>query len=481
MRLNIIFRYVGLIILINALFMLFSAGVSLLNGFDSAFYPLVLSFILTAMLGAFPLIFVRDKESVSTKEGYMVVILSWLLACFVGMIPYLIWGGEFNVTNAWFESVSGFTTTGSTILKDVEALPRGLLFWRASTHWLGGVGVVMFVLVALPSLGQTKMRLSSVELSSMAKDNYRYRTQKILQILIVVYCGITFLETILLKVAGMNWFDAVAQSFSTVATGGLSTKNDSIAYFDSVWIDVIIMVFMVISGLHFGLIFATVTGKGNNIFKSEVSRYYLSAIGICCLVVTLSLWIGDIYPTFWSSLRYGAFQTISVATTTGFATANSNLWTPLTTIILLLLSIQCACAGSTSGGLKCDRVLLSFKAIKAQMVQRQHPNAVIRIKLNGIIQEDSVINMAMLFFVLYLLLLMLGTVICTILGEDLISSFSMIVASMGNVGPGFGDVGSMDNYGGLPVMVKYVCTVFMLLGRLEIFGLLHLFLISWWR
>lgn len=481
MRLYIVLRYVGLILLLNAAFMLFSAGISLLNGMDTGFYPLVQSFLLTSLLGAFPLIFVPRGAQITSKEGYAIVVGSWLVCCMAGMLPYILWGGEFSLINAWYESVSGFTTTGSTILNNVEALPKSMLFWRASTHWLGGVGVVMFVLVVLPSMGSTKMRLSSVELSSMAKDNFRYRTQRILQILLVVYVGLTLIETVLLKIAGMTWFDSVCNSFSTIATGGFCTKSSSIASFGSVWIEIIIAVFMAVSGLHFGLIFATLTGKSNNIFKSEISRYYILCLLGCGLVVSLSLWIDGIYPSFGSSLRYGFFQVVSVSSTTGFATADSSVWSPLAIVVLILCTVQCACAGSTAGGIKCDRMLLSFKVVRAQLLRQQHPNAIIRVKMNGVIQDNSVANMAVLFIMVYVLLLALGTIVVTAFGLDLETSFTMIVSSMANAGVGFGEAGSMDNYHDFPVAVKGICTLFMLMGRLEIFGFLQLFLISWWK
>ena len=480
MRWNIVLRYIGLILLLNAVFMLLSAFVSLFGGMDTGFYPLLQSFLLTSILGAFPLIFVSGGSLINSQEGYAVVTGAWLMSCIAGMLPYVLWGGEFSAANAWFESVSGFSTTGATILSDVEALPRSMLFWRASTHWLGGMGVVMFVLVVLPSMGSTKMRLSSVELSSMAKDNFRYRTQKILQILLVVYVGLTMSETLLLKVAGMGWFDAVCNSFSTIATGGFCTRNTSIAAFGSVWIELIVMFFMAVSGLHFGLIFATMTAKSNNIFKSEISRYYIFSLLGAGLVAAFSLWASGIYPTFASSLRYGAFQVVSVASTTGFATADSSVWTPLAIVVLVLMTVQCGCAGSTAGGVKCDRVLLSFKAIRAMMIRRQHPNAVIRVKLNGVIQDRMMVDMAVLFIWLYVLLLAVGTILVSAFGVDLETGFSMVAASMGNVGVGFGRVGSMSNYGEFPAAVKILCTVFMLLGRLEIFGLIQLlFLINW--
>jgi len=481
MRLYIVLRYIGLILALNAIFMLLSACVSILNGMDSAFYPLLQSFVLTVILGLFPLIFVPKSQQISNTEGYGIVVGSWLMACLVGMLPYVLWGGEFTLINAWFESVSGFTTTGASILNDVEALPKGLLFWRASTHWLGGVGVVMFVLIVLPSMGSTKMRLSNVELSSMAKDNFRYQTKKILQILLVVYVGLTAAETLLLRIAGMGWFDAVCNSFSTIATGGFCTKNASIAAYNSVSIEIIIMFFMMISGLHFGLIFGTLTGKNNNIFRSEISRYYVLSLLIGGCVIAADLWINGYYPNFWTSLRYGLFETISVSSTTGFATVDTSVWSPLAIILLMLFTIQCACAGSTAGGIKCDRMLLSFKAIKAMMIQRQHPNAIIRVKMNGVIQENHTVNMAVLFIIVYLILVGAGTVIFCAFNIDLETSFGMTISSLANAGSGFGEVGSMDNYHNVPTLAKAIKTILMLLGRLEIFGFLQLFLINRWK
>lgn len=481
MRLYIVLRYIGLILALNAIFMLLSACVSILNGMDSAFYPLLQSFVLTVILGLFPLIFVPKSQQISNTEGYGIVVGSWLMACLVGMLPYVLWGGEFTLINAWFESVSGFTTTGASILNDVEALPKGLLFWRASTHWLGGVGVVMFVLIVLPSMGSTKMRLSNAELSSMAKDNFRYQTKKILQILLVVYVGLTAAETLLLRIAGMGWFDAVCNSFSTIATGGFCTKNASIAAYNSVSIEIIIMFFMMISGLHFGLIFGTLTGKNNNIFRSEISRYYVLSLLIGGCVIAADLWINGYYPNFWTSLRYGLFETISVSSTTGFATVDTSVWSPLAIILLMLFTIQCACAGSTAGGIKCDRMLLSFKAIKAMIIQRQHPNAIIRVKMNGVIQENHTVNMAVLFIIVYLILVGAGTVIFCAFNIDLETSFGMTISSMANAGSGFGEVGSMDNYHNVPTLAKAINTILMLLGRLEIFGFLQLFLINRWK
>ena len=481
MRVNVILRYVGMVMLLLSTFMFVSAGISFMNHMDSAFYPLLLSSLLTALLGGFPLIFVEKQERITNKEGFCIVVGSWLLACVVGMFPYLIWGGEFSLINAWFESVSGFTTTGSSILQDVEALPKGLMFWRMSSTWVGGMGVVMFALVILPVLGSSKMMLSSVEMSPLAKDNYRYRAQMIVRILLVVYVGLTALFTLLLRLADMSWFDALCHSMSACATSGFGTKNASVAFYDSAAIDVILIFAMAIAGLHFGMIYATVSGKSNNVFRSEVVRFYAAMLLGGSLLIAISLYWADVYSSFLAAFRHATFQFVSVTTTTGFATADSNVWPGFAIIILILGSLVCACAGSTAGGIKVNRLLMALKLFYARMKQQQHPSAVIRIRMDGIIQESDTLHTVTLFIVTYLILILIGTILLTLCGVDLMSSFSGCVASIGNVGPGFGEVGSMDNYSALPSVAKFVLTVLMLLGRLEIFGLLQFFLIKWWK
>lgn len=481
MRVDVVLRYVGVVMLFIAAFMLLSAGISCANGMDSAFYPLLLSALLTILLGAFPLIFVGKRDQITNKEGFCIVVGAWLLSCVVGMFPYLIWGGEFNVVNAWFESVSGFTTTGASILTDVEALPRGLQFWRFSTTWIGGMGVVMFALVVLPTMGRSKMTLSNVELSSLAKDNYRYRTQVIVHILLVVYVGLTALSAVMLRLAGMDWFDALCHAMSACATSGFSTKNASVAFYDSAWIDTVLIFTMGVAGMHFGLIYATVTGKRNNIFRSEVTRWYMGILVGCSVLIAIALYAADVYPSLMTSFRHAAFQFFSLMTTTGFASADSNVWPPFAVILLMFGTIVCACAGSTSGGMKVNRLVLAGKMVRTQLRRQQHPNAVIRIRLDGVMQDDAAVNGVMIFIVTYLLAILAGTVFAAFCGVDLLTGFSGTIACIGNVGPGFGEVYSMGNYATIPVAVKVSYSLLMLLGRLEIFGLIQLFFIKWWR
>lgn len=481
MRVSIILRYVGTVMLCVSAFMMVSAVISYMNNIDSGFYPLLLSALLTFTLGAFPMLFVPRATSISNKEGFSIVVGSWVLASVVGMFPYLIWGGEFSLINAWFESVSGFTATGATILNDIEQLPQGLLFYRTSSNWLGGVGVVMFALVILPSLGTSRMSLSNVELSSLAKDNYRYRTQVIVRILLVVYVGLTAVTTLALKAAGLRWFDALNHAMSACATAGFSTKNASIAFYDNVVVELILAGAMLISSIHFGLIYATFLRKSNNIFRSEVVRTYIAIVILSTLFVATSLFGANIFPTVWESLRHSFFQVVSLITTTGFATADTNLWTPFAIVILIFVSIVCACAGSTTGGMKIDRVLIFCKILLARIRRQQHPNAVIRIRVDGVAQDADLLNSVVVFIVAYIGLIFMATLTNTLFGQDLMTAFSSAVACIGNVGPGFGEVGSMGNFANIPAILKLQDSLLMLMGRLEIFGFIQLFFLKWWR
>lgn len=464
-----------------ATFMLASAGVSMLNGYDSAYYPLLLSSFITALLGAFPLFFVEREGEIKTKEGYAIVVGSWLVACIVGMFPYLIWGGEFTLINAWFESVSGFTTTGASILNDIEFLPRGLLFWRSSSAWIGGIGVVMFALVILPSMGKSRHMLSNVEMSTIAKDNFHYRSKVIFRILITIYLGLTITTTLALKYSGMTWFDAINHAMSSCSTCGFSTKNSSVAFWDSPLIEGVMMAAMALSAIHFGVLYATFTGKHNNIFRSEVVRTFIIMMVVISLVIAVNLFTSGLYSTFGEAMRHASFQVVSLSTTTGFATADTNTWTPLAIVLLIFCSVICGCAGSTSGGMKVDRLLIASKVIRNRMKIQLHPYAIIRTKVDGMVQEDNTQNLVMTFIVSYIMLTIIGTVIYAMFGCDLITSFTASVACLSNVGPGFGEIGSMSNFADLPAVLKLNSTLLMLIGRLEIFGFIQLLFIRSWK
>ncbi len=479
MRWPVILRYDGLVLLLNAVFLFISAAISAIAG-DAALLPLVFSGLLVTLFGLFPLIFVPPTKEISNTEGLAIVVSGWLLSCLVGTIPYVLWGGEFSFTNAWFESVSGYTTTGSSILTNIEALPMGLLFWRNATHWIGGVGIVVFVLSVLPSMGVASMVLYRAEMSPYAIDNFRYRTKRAMQILLSVYVGLTFLETIFLLIFGMSAFDAVTTSFATIATGGFSPRNASIAYYHSLPIEIVIMIFMLLSGIHFGLLFSAISGRPKNLWKSPVVRYYLLAMGVGIAMATLDLH-GRIYPDWGAALRYGAFQIISIGTSTGFATTNSAVWPPLSQLLLLFFMMQCAGAGSTSGGIKVDRIVIFGKAFARRIRQIRHPKAVIAVKMGERSLAEDVVTSSVLYIVTYVSVVFFSTLILTALGVDLVSAFSGSATTMGGVGPGLGTVGSTSNFAAIPALGKWTLTLTMLLGRLEIYGLIIFFIPATWR
>lgn len=301
------------------------------------------------------------------------------------------------------------------------------------------------------------------------------------KIVLSVYMGLTAVTTVGLKLAGMNWFDALCHSMSACSTCGFGTKNTSVAFFNSPVIEAVLMCAMAVSGIHFGLIYATIMRRSNNIFRSEVSRFYLGVMFGSSLLIAVSLYATDIYPTMLASLRYATFQTVSYMSTTGLSIADCNTWTSFAILILIFCSIVCGCAGSTTGGLKIDRLLLAVKMMRNRLRAQQHPNAIFRTKVDGVPQEKDMMDTVMVYVVAFMMLILAGTFVNTLLGADLMTGFSSAVACASNVGPGFGDVGSMDNYSAMPVVMKLNLTALMLLGRLEIFGLIQLFFIRWWR
>ncbi len=476
MRKEVVIKFIGYVLLFNAVFLFIASAISIFNN-ESSTIPLLFSGLICVIFGFFPFIFVEDHNEISFSEGLAIVVGGWLITCLIGMLPYIMWGGEFTLINAWFESVSGFTTTGSSILNNIEALPKGLLFWRSATHWIGGVGVIMFVLLILPHATSTRLTLLNAEMSELSKYNFRYKARKIVHVLVIVYVGLTFVQTILLMFAGMSVFDAVNHSFATIATGGFSTKNTSVAFFDSALIDGIIMFFMVLSGIHFGLLYGTFTLKRENIFVSPVVKAFLIVILAGVVLVSGKLYVSDTYG-FWDSIRYGAFQVISLGTTTGFATADSAPWPAFTHIILIYFTIQCAMVGSTSGGLKFDRIYLFFKSLKRQLKLLQHPKAIIALKINRRVVSEHLETLTLVFIVLYFLTLFITTIGLTALDVDLYTAFSASIATIGNVGPGFGEVSSLSNFASIPSAGKFLLTLNMLLGRLEIFNIIALLMIK---
>ena len=463
---------VGKALLVSALFMSLSLGVSLIYGRDSGFSPLLISFVITLIVGAFPFIFVKTVPTLTTRDGFVTIVLAWMLSFIFGMMPYVIWGGEFTLVNAWFESVSGYTTTGSTILNDIEALPKSLLFWRSSTHYIGGLGVVVFLLLVIPEASPYRLRLTNMELSALSKDGYNYKSTKVVWIIISVYLALTVTSCLAFWAAGMPFFDAVNHSFSIAATGGFSTRNLSIAAFDSVLIDIVALIFMAVAAIHFGLLYAVVATRSFKPLNTTVVKYYFASILLTSLIIAVSLISEGGYSSWGRAILDALFNVASYMSTTGFANCDNSTWPWLAAVVLIFVSFHCGCSGSTTGGIKIDRLLISFKAIGTEVRRRLHPTSVSQVKLGTHFLADSTVSGVMMFIVVYVLVIFASIVVVMMFGTDASDAVTGVIASVGSVGPGVGELGSLDNYSSQLTSAKLIYSFDMFLGRLEIYPLL---------
>lgn len=471
MNFKAISRNIGYALLVSALFMLLSVVISVIDR-DTAYEPLLISFLITFIVGIFPFIFVRKTSQISLKDGYLIIVLSWLLSFVFGMLPYALWGGPFTLANAWFESVSGYTTTGATILNDVEALPRSLLFWRSSTHFIGGLGVVVFLLLVIPDSSPMRLRLTNMELSSLSKVGYSTRTNKTVYIFAYVYLALAALSFLAYLLAGMNVFDAICHAFSVSASGGFSTKNFSIASFNSPVIEAVTLVFMLASSLHFGLLYLSVISKSFRPLNNPVLKFYVSVLIVVTFCVGLSLKFNGVEESFGSALWKGAFQTVSAASTTGFAITDNASWPLLPSAFLMFTAVMCGCAGSTTGGVKADRLLVLFKTMGRQIGRILHPSSVNEVRLGSRLLRDEEVAPHILYLSIYNLLLAFSVLVAMSTGMGGIDSLVGSVVSLGNVGPAIGDMGYMGSYNAIPAVTKLLYTFDMFLGRVEIYPVL---------
>lgn len=472
MNFKVISRNIGKALLVNAFFMLLSVVISVANGYDSGFSPLLISALITLVVGFFPFIFGNEVPDVKLKEGYVIIVSAWLLSFLAGALPYIMYGGEFTVINAWYESVSGYTTTGSTVLTDIEALPKSLLFWRSSTQFIGGLGVIVFLLLIFPESSPFKLRVSNLEIASMARTGYLFKADTTIRIMLGVYILMTIAETILLKLAGMSFFDAVNHSFCTVSTGGFSTKNASIMHYDSVRIDMIIIFFMIISSLHFGIIYAVCAKRSLKPLTSSITRYYLTVILLLSISVMLLLKIQGGYQTWGNAMLDSVFQVSSFISTTGFGQADNSSWPFLANLLLIFAAIHCGCSGSTTGGLKADRFMIALRELRNEFLRRMHPASVFRTRIDGHVLKSDIMSSVFTYIVTYVVFILIFFLIILFYGVDVDVAFSGTVASLGNVGPGIGAIGTMGNLADLPSAVKFIFTFEMFVGRLEIFPVL---------
>lgn len=475
MNWKVISRNIGYALLVSALFMFLSICISVFDGNDSALAALIISFTITFIVGAFPFIFVRRTPAITMKEGYVIITLSWFLSFVFGMLPYALWGGPFTLENAWFESVSGFTTTGATILENVEALPRSLLFWRSSTHFIGGLGVVVFLLLIIPNSSPVRLRLTNMEISSLSKGAYSSRPNRTVSIFAYVYLAIGLVAFIVYFLAGMTPFDAICHAMSVCATGGFSTHSLSIAYFDSRLIETVTVVFMLVASLHFGLIYVSVVNRSLKPLANPVTKFYLWTLLIFSFAVGVSLKIWGCAGSWGDAFRQGIFQTVSVASTTGFAISDNSFWPMLPNLLLMFMGVMCGCAGSTTGGVKADRILVFFKSIGRQVNRQLHPSSVNEVRMGRKVLSDKDIYPHLLYLALYGIILVLSVILCHASGMNMHGSFAAPVSCLGNVGPAIRELGMMGNFNGIPDVAKFFCTLDMFLGRVEIYPVLAVF------
>ena len=494
MRLNqkIIFHIMGLLLLFNGGFMLIAAMVSGIYK-DGATLDIFLASIVSMLIGVFGMFTTRGhKKEVKRKEGYIIVTFGWLVMSASGMLPYLFSGAIPDVTNAFFETVSGYTTTGASILDDIEVLPKGVLFWRSVTHWIGGMGIIVLAIAILPLLGIGGMQLFAAEAPGPSADKLHPRITDTAKRLWYIYVGYTVAETVLLKLAGMSFFDAINHSLATLSTGGFSTKNASLAFWnDQPLVQYIVILFMFLAGTNFVLSYFAFKGKVQRILKDEEFKYYTIFICFFAILAALVVYfkanvlISDFHPMVLgkaeSAFRHALFQVVSVITTTGFVSADFTSWTPFLTIFFFGLFFLGGSAGSTAGGIKVMRHLLIIKNGLLEFKRTIHPNAIIPVRYNNKTVKEHIVYNIIAFFVLYMLLFIIGALGLGAMGLDFMSAIGGAASSLGNVGPALGTLNPVSNYNSLPDMGKWWCGFLMLAGRLELFTVLILLTPYFWK
>ncbi len=475
-------------------FSMFIASIVSLIVDDGVVIQLIISGIIPISIGiTLMLTNKNNSRQINKRDGYIIVTLGWLTMVISGMLPYYFTNSILGSANLFFETMSGYTTTGSTILDDVEGLPMSIIFWRSMTHWLGGMGIIVLAIALLPLLGIGGMQLFSAEAPGVSGDKIHPRISDTAKRLWMIYVGLTVFETILLNIAGMSFFDALNNSMSNIASGGFSTKNESIAYWNNIpIIQYIIIFFMFLAGTNFILIYFGLIGKIKKIYKNTEFNWYVSLLTIFVLIATVVLYTSvdlsettvdhpEVYGKFESSFRHALFQVVAIVTTTGFVTGDFVSWGSFLTMFFFGIMFLGGSSGSTSGGVKVLRHLILIKNGLLEFKRSLHPNAIIPLRHNNTVVEKPIVIHVLAFFILYLILFIIGAGVLSIMGLDFVSAIGSAASSIGNVGPALGDFGPTNSFNSLPDLGKYWCAFLMLVGRLELFTVLILFTPFFWR
>lgn len=441
---------------------------------------------ITSLFAAALLLLTRGDINLSRRDGFGIVTFGWLFASVFGALPYILSGVIPHPVAAIFETMSGFTTTGASVLPDgnfqtLESIPRGIMFWRALTHWFGGMGVLVLCVAILPFLGVGGMQIYRAEMPGPSKDRLTPRITTTAKLLWGVYALLTLAEVLALKfIGGMCWFNAVCHTFATMATGGFSTRTASVGAFDSGIVDCIIIFFMFAAGVNFSLHYYALTGKPGRYWKDPEFRCYFIFWAVTGLILTFNIW-GSVYSDFLDALRTAFFQGTSILTTTGFVTADFDLWPQASRILLVLMMFVGGCAGSTGGGIKMVRVFIMWKKVLKEIRQFMRPQAVLRVKLGGKAVDDDAVSHIVAFFTIFVLVFALGSFLMTFYTPDLETAATSVIATLGNIGPGLSAVGATQNFAAIPAPGQALLVLFMLLGRLELYTVLIVFLPSFWK
>lgn len=478
MRLLVVLRVLGILLIAEGLFMLPSVLWSLFDG-ESAWLGIAYAMGCTLLMGLFVFYATPPLQNVWPQESLAAVVIGWIMVCFVGTLPFLFSNTVSSFTDALFESVSGFTTTGASIFADVESLPHGILLWRSVTHFFGGMGIITFTSLVLPNSALGGTGLLKMESAAMLQDQSRPRLREWLRIILLIYIGFCFLETVLLVFLGLSVFDAINHAFASVATGGFSTKNASIGAFHNVYVEMVAITFMFAGGMNFSVYYMFFRKNFKQALSRDDVRFYFLFTIVSILSIAFINY-GNVNDTWTSAIRDSTFTVVSLNTTTGFVTADYEKWPQFCQLLLVLLMLVGACFGSTCGAIKNIRIIVLVKAVVKEIRQMIHPTGVFVVRVNQMSLRDRDITFIGLFVSMYLILFLFISLLLCISGMDIVSALGGTAACMGGVGPGLGLVGPMDNYGGLEGMAKWLFMFAMLLGRLEIFSFFALLLPEFW-
>ncbi len=482
MNLALVLRVLAILLALIALFMLLPAGVAWYYG-ETDLIGSFLTPIVFVLMGA-ALIFAltrRTERVLAPREGFLLVALSWIGAAAVGAVPAWLSGEIPRYVDAFFETMSGFTTTGATILTNIEALPRALLFWRSLTHWLGGMGIIVLTVAIFPLLGVGGLQLMKAEAPGPSVDKITPKVTETAKILWLIYLGLTVAQTVLLMLGGLDLYEALTHTFGTLATGGFSPKNASVGHYTSAYVHIVVTVFMVMAGTNFILYYKLLTGRFRSVLQDSELKAYFGIYAVVTLVIALILTQAGSYSGFGESLRFAGFQAASILTTTGYATDDFALWPAAAQAVLFSLMFLGGCAGSTGGGMKIVRILTLAKQGVHEMKYLIHPRGVFHISLNGQSVKKSIVYAISGFVFLYIILLLITSLVVASGGYDLVTSFTTALATLGNIGPGFGAIAPTENYAFFQDYIKWYLSFIMMTGRLEVFTILVIFTPHFWR